>query len=104
MRDYTNNVYGVVATVYWRKQGQLSFSQKLNNGDDEEHLGEATIGASLACGEGLRLSIDYLTESLTLAWAFPYMGLQLGLGKAFTLLDTLVKNDAQIRNFISIVF
>lgn len=87
--------------MYWRKQGQLRFSQKLNNGDNEEHL---TTGASRARGEGLRLSIDYLTESLTIAWAFPYMGLQLGLGKACTLLDTLVKNDAQIRVFISIVF
>ena len=40
LRDHTNCVYGVVATVYRREQGPWLFGRKLDSEDGGEHLGE----------------------------------------------------------------
>ena len=41
LRDNTNRVCGVAATVYRREQGPWRFGQKLDSEDDGEHPGEA---------------------------------------------------------------
>ena len=41
LRDHTNRVYGMAATVYQREQGPRRFSRKLDSEDDGEHPGEA---------------------------------------------------------------
>ena len=41
LRDHTNRCCGVAVTVYQREQGPRCFSQKLDNEDGGEHLGEA---------------------------------------------------------------
>ena len=42
LRDHTNRVCGVAATVYWREQGPRRFDRKLDSEDGGEHLGEAS--------------------------------------------------------------
>ena len=39
LRDHTNRVCGVAATVYRREQGPWRFDQKLDSKDSEEDLG-----------------------------------------------------------------
>lgn len=58
LRDHTNYVYAVVATVYLREQGLWYFRQKLNFGDGREHPREARTRAPITCGEGPRLSME----------------------------------------------
>ena len=63
LRDHTNCVCGVAATVYRREQGPWRFDQKLDSKDGEEHPGRgfATSGLTrdpLAHGEGLDLSTE----------------------------------------------
>ena len=41
LRDHTNRICGVAATVYRREQGPQRFGQKLDSEDGGEHLGEA---------------------------------------------------------------
>ena len=41
LRDHTNRVCGVAATVYRREQGPRRFGRKLDSEDGGEHLGEA---------------------------------------------------------------
>ena len=41
LRDHTNRVCGVAATVYRREQGPWHFDRKLDSEDGGEHLGEA---------------------------------------------------------------
>ena len=41
LRDHTNRVFGVAATVYQREQGPRRFSRKLDSEDGGEHPGEA---------------------------------------------------------------
>ena len=41
LRDHTNRVYGVAATVYRREQGSRRFGRKLDSEDNGEHPGEA---------------------------------------------------------------
>ena len=63
LRDHTNRVCGVAATVYRREQGPRCFGRKLDSEDGGERLerGFAMSGLTgdpLACGEGLELSIE----------------------------------------------
>ena len=37
LRDHTNRVYGVAATVYWREQDLRRFGRKLDSEDGGEH-------------------------------------------------------------------
>ena len=65
LRDHTNRVCGVAATMYWRKQGPRCFGQKLDSEDDGERSrrGFAISGLTedpLACGEGPELSTELL--------------------------------------------
>ena len=63
MRDHTNRVYGVAATVYRREQGPRRFGRKLDSEDGGERSGRgfAMSGLTrdpLARGEGLELSTE----------------------------------------------
>ena len=89
LRDRTNRVCGVAATVYRREQGQRRFSQKLDSEDDGEHPGELArrhIGDPLARGKGPELSTKLPDQELG-----PCEGLQRGLGEACAFLDTSLK-------------
>ena len=68
LRDHTNRVCGVAATVYRREQGPRRFGQKLDSEDGGEHPGELTerhVGDPLARGEGLRLSTELPDQELS---------------------------------------
>ena len=63
LRDHTNRVCGVAATMYRREQGPRHFGQKLDSEDGGEWSGRgfATSGLTgdpLAHGEGLELSTE----------------------------------------------
>ena len=61
LRDHTNRVCGVAATVYRREQGPQRFGQKLDSKDSgsiRERLAGRHVGDPLACGEGPRLSTE----------------------------------------------
>ena len=63
MRDHTNRVCGVVATVYRREQGPRRFGQKFDSedGGKRSRRGFATSGLTedpLAHGEGPELSTE----------------------------------------------
>jgi hypothetical protein len=58
LRDHTNCVCGVAATMYRRERGLRRFNRKLDSEDDREHPREAKRGAPLAYGEGIWLSME----------------------------------------------
>ena len=61
LRDHTNQVCGVAATVYQREQGPWCFGRKLDSEDGGEHPGELAerhVGNPLPRGEGPRLSTE----------------------------------------------
>ena len=94
LRDHTNRVCGVAATVYRREQGPRRFGRKLNSKNGREHPGEACRKARQrsTCVWGRPEAIHGVTRSG--AWPFrgiPCEGLQQGLGEACALLDTSVK-------------
>ena len=60
LRDHTNRVCGVAATVYRREQGPRRFGRKLDSEDDGERSGKGT-GDLLVHGEGLGLSTELPT-------------------------------------------
>jgi hypothetical protein len=62
LRDHTNCVCGVTATMYWRERGTQCFGQKLDSEYDGEHPREARSGAPLARGEVPRLSVELLVQ------------------------------------------
>ena len=67
LRDHTNCVCGVAATVYRREQDPWRFGRKIDSEDGGEHPGEACgrhVGDPLACGEGLRLSMELPAQEL----------------------------------------
>ena len=69
MRDHTNRVCGVAATVYRREQGPRQFHWKLDSEGDGERSGRdfamsGLIGDPLACGEGPRLSTELPNREL----------------------------------------
>lgn len=105
MRDHTNSIYGVAATTYWTKRDPQSFRQKLNIKDDDEHSGEAKTKAPLVYGEISWLSMELHNRELAIAWAFPCMGLQRGLGGSLCASRYHSKNiDASIGVCISVTF
>ena len=63
LRDHTNRVCGVAATVYRREQGPRRFGQKLDRSIQERLVGRH-VGDPLACGEGLRLSMELPSQEL----------------------------------------
>jgi hypothetical protein len=65
LRDHDNRVCVMTAIVYQRERGWRQFDRKLDSGDDREHPREARSGATLARGEGPRLSIELLDRG---AW------------------------------------
>ena len=74
MRDHTNRVCGVAATVYWREQGPWCFGWKLDSEDGEKLSGrdlpEGTLETHLRVGKGRGYPRSYPTESLALARDF----------------------------------
>ena len=63
LRDHTNHVYGVAATMYRREQGPRRFGRKLDskNGGEQSKRGFATSGLTgdpLAREEGPKLSTE----------------------------------------------
>ena len=63
MRDHTNRVCGVAATVYRREQGPRRFDRKLDSEDGGERSGRGfamsgLTGDPLAPREGLELSTE----------------------------------------------
>jgi hypothetical protein len=70
LRDRDNRVYVMAATVYQRERGSRRFGRKLDSGDSGERPRGAESGASLACGEGSRLSSELLDRG-----AWPSRGL-----------------------------
>ena len=69
LRDHTNRVCGVVATVYRREQGPHRFARKLDSEDGRERSGRgfATSGLTrdpLVHGEGPELSMELPNREL----------------------------------------
>ena len=61
MRDHTNRVCGVAATVYRREQGRGVSARSLivkTAGSIRERLAGSHVGDTLVRGEGLRLSTE----------------------------------------------
>ena len=73
LRDHTNRVCGVAATVYRREQGPRRFGQKLDSEDGGEQsrrgLLEDTPETHLHVGKARGYPWSYLTWSLALARA-----------------------------------
>ena len=71
MRDHTNHVCGVAATVYRRKQGPQWFDRKLESEDggerSERGLSEGTPQTHLCVGKAQSYPRSYPTGSLSLA-------------------------------------
>ena len=69
LRDHTNRVCGVAATVYWREQGPWHFDRKLDSEDGGERSGR---GFAMSCltrdpltrGEGPELSTELPDQEL----------------------------------------
>ena len=67
LRDHTNRVCGVAATVYQTEQGPRRFGRKLDSKDGgsiRERLAGRHVGDPLARGEGLRLSTELPDQEL----------------------------------------
>ena len=95
LRDHTNRVCGVTATVYRREQGPRRFSQKLDSEDGGEHPGEACRKTRQrpTCAWGRPEAIHGVTRPG--AWplrGIPYEGLQRGLGGSLRAFRYLGKN------------
>ena len=71
LRDHTNRICGVAATMYRREQGLRRFGQKLDSEDDGERsergLPEGTLETHLRVGKARGYPWSYLTGSLALA-------------------------------------
>ena len=99
LRDHTNCVCGVAATVYRREQGPLRFSRKLDSEDGGEHLGEACRKARRrpTCAWGRPKAIHGVTRLG--AWplrGIPCEGLQRGLGGSLRASRYLGKNTGVV--------
>ena len=69
LRDHTNCVCGVVATVYRGEQGSRRFGRKLDSEDGEERSKRGfamsgLIGDPLTHGEGPKLSMELPDQEL----------------------------------------
>ena len=99
LRDHTNRVCGVAATVYRREQGPWRFGQKLNSEDGGEHPREACWKAyrRTTCVWGRLEAIHGVTRSG--AWplrGIPCKGLQRGLGGSLRASRYLGKNTGVV--------
>ena len=99
LRDHTNRVCGVAATVYRREQGPRHFGRKLDTEDGREHLGEACRKARRrpTCAWGRPEAIHGVTQLG--AWplrGIPCEGLQRGLGGSLRTSRYLGKNTKVI--------
>ena len=74
MRDHTNRVCSVAATVYQREQGLRRFGRKLDSEDGRERSGrglpEGTPETHLRVEKAQGYPRNYLTKSLALARDF----------------------------------
>ena len=93
LRDHTNRVCGVAATVYRREQSLRRFSRKLDSEDSREHPGQGLLeGMSethLRVGKTRGYPRSYSTRSLALA-RDSLRGAPTK-GEACVLLDTSIK-------------
>ena len=71
LRDHTNHICGVAATVYQREQGPRWFGRKLDSEDggerSERGLSKGTSETHLRVGKARGYPRSYLTGSLALA-------------------------------------
>ena len=96
LRDHTNRICGLAATVYRREQGPRWFGRKLDSeyGGERSGRGFATSGLirdPLAHGEGLELSTELPNRELGPYEGFLARGSNEDLGEACALLDTSIK-------------
>ena len=74
LRDHTNHICGVAATVYQRKQGPRCFGRKLDSEDggerSERGLPKGTLETHLHVGKARGYPRSYPTRSLTLRDSF----------------------------------
>ena len=99
LRDHTNSVCVVAATVYRREQGPRRFGRKLDSEDGGEHPGEACQKAHRrpTCAWGRPEAIHRFTQPG--AWplrGIPYEGLQRGLGGSLHASRYLGKNTGVV--------
>ena len=99
LRDHTNHVCGVAATVYRREQGLRHFDWKLDSEDSGEHPGEAYRKARWrpTCVWGRPKAIHRVTRPG--AWplrGISYEGLQQGLGGSLHASRYLSKNTGVV--------
>ena len=99
LRDHTNYVCGVAATVFRREQGPRRFGRKLDSEDSGENLGEACRKAHQrpTCAWGRPEAIHRVTRLG--AWplrGIPCEGLQRGLGGSLRASRYLGKNTGVI--------
>ena len=95
LRDHTNHVCGVAATMYRREQGPRRFGRKLDSEDDGERSGrglsEGTPETHLRVGKARGYPRSYPTGSLALARDSLRGAPTRTREKARALLDTSVK-------------
>ena len=99
LRDHTNRVCGVIATMYRREQGPRHFSQKLDSEHGGEHPGEACQKTRRrpTCAWGRPEAIHGITRPK--AWplrGIPCEGLKQGLGGSLRASRYLDKNTRVI--------
>ena len=99
LRDHTNRVCGVAATVYRREQGSWRFGRKLDSEDGGEHPTEACRKACRrpTCVWGRPETIHGVTRPGT--WplqGIPCEGLQRGLGGSLCVSRYLGKNTGVV--------
>ena len=99
LRDHTNRVCGVGATMYRREQGPRHFGRKLDSEDGGEHPGEACRKARRrpTCVWGRPEAIHGVTRPG--AWplrGIPCEGLQQGLGGSLRASRYLGKNTGVV--------
>ena len=103
LRDHTNHIYGVAATVYRREQGPWRFGQKLDSEDGGEHPGEACRKARWrpTCAWERPEAIHGVTRLG--AWplrGISYEGLQRGLGGSLRASRYLGKNTRVVNGIL----
>ena len=98
LRDHTNRVCGVAATVYWRKQGPKRFGRKLDRrrrGASGRGLPEGTSETHLHVEKARCYPWSYPTGSLALA-RDSLRGLQRGLGGSLRASQYVDKNTGVV--------
>ena len=111
LRDHTNCVCGVAATVYQREQGPRWFGRKLDSEDGGERsrrvLPEGTSETHLCVGKARGYPQSYPTVAWPLR-GIPYEGLQRGLGGSLSASRYLGKNtgvvDESLHPYLTLSF